>query len=511
MEKRYLLGFDVGTYESKGVICDYQGNIVAKATSKHLLSHPKPGWAEHDPINDWWRDFVTVIRKMFDESGISAEEIGAIGISAICAAIVPVDEHFNPLRNAILYGIDSRSVPQCEELNVKIPPEIMSKMGGPCNVEHFAPKILWIKENEPEVFESAKMFTFDAGWLVGKLTGQNVADKYSAMSTVPLIDQETGEWVPEMCEYVCPPEMLPRVTKSTYEIVGTVTEKAAEATGLAAGIPVTCGTTDAGAEAVSIGVIEPGDAMLMYGSTAFYVVVSENEKARKLNLPKCPYTIDGVTAIAGGMATTGSLTRWLLDTTARELVEDENNGGPSAYSTLFKEAEDVPVGSDGLVCLPYFMGERMPIMDPKAKGTFFGLNLGHTRGHLVRSVFEGIAFGIEHNLRYLRENGVEVNTLTAVGGGTKAPLWLQIVSDVCNVRQIVPEETIGASYGDALMAGLGIGVISSPTEIKKMIKVKKIIKPDAERHLQYEKYNRIYHELYERNADLMHELWREES
>ena len=507
MEKKYLLGFDVGTYESKGVICDHAGNILVTKASKHLLKNPKPGWAEHDPVNDWWKDFKTVVREMLDETGICPEEISGIGISAICTALVPVDEDFNPLRNAILYGIDSRSLPQCEEMNAMFTPEELKRLGGPFTVEFVSPKILWVKENEPEIFARTDKFTMAAGWLVGKLTGVNVSDKYSMGALTPLLDPVTFEYNEEICERVCPSRMLPRVAKSTYEVIGSVTGKAAAETGLAAGTPVIAGTTDAGAEAVSVGVVGPGEAMLMYGSTAFWVVAADGETVRKLGLPYEHYTIDDVACFAGGMATTGSLTRWLLDKTARELVEQEEKGGPSAYGTLFKEAEGIPAGSDGLICLPYFMGERMPIQDPHAKGTFFGLNLMHTRGHLVHAAFEGIAFGLDQNLKKLREQGLEVNTMTAVGGGTKAPLWLQIVSDVCGVRQIVPEVTVGASYGDALMAGLGIGVIDSPEEIRKMVKVKYVTEPDPVKHEQYAKYKRIFNELYERNNDLMHELW----
>lgn len=506
LEKKYLLGFDVGTYESKGVICDYSGKILASTAAKHVLKNPKPGFAEHDPVGDWWNDFKTVVKELLDTTGVKAEEIGCIGISAICTAIVPCDDDFNPLRPAILYAIDSRSVPQCEELNTKLPADVVKKFGGPFTVEHFGPKILWIKENEPEIFAKTKKITFDAGWLVGKLTGNNVVDKYSVGGCLPMINLEDISWNKEMVEMICSMDVLPEIKQSTYDIAGQVTEKAAIETGLFAGTPVICGTTDAGAEAVSVGVINPGDVMLMYGSTAFWVGVCSKEEEEKLGAIHYPYTIDNRGCYAGGMATTGSLTRWLLDKTARELVADEANGGPSAYGTLFKEAEDIPVGSDGLICLPYFMGERKPIEDPNAKGVYFGLNLMHGRGHLVHAAFEGIAYGVRQNIEHIRNQGFEVKELTAVGGGTKSPLWLQIVSDVCNIRQVVPEVIVGASYGDALMAGLAIGAIESPEKIKELVKVKYVVEPDPVKHEQYSKYYEIFKKLYENNKDLMHQL-----
>ncbi|MDY3691690.1 MAG: FGGY-family carbohydrate kinase [Dysosmobacter sp.] len=505
MEQKYLLGFDVGTYESKGVICDFNGRIIAKAASPHNLKSPAPGFAEHDPIGDWWVDFKKVIASLLEQANISSKEIAAVGVSTIMAAITPVDEHCNPLRNAILYGIDTRCVSQAKELNEKIGAERLKNAGGPCGVEHFGPKILWIKENEPEIFDKAKHFTIASGFITARLTGEFYVDKYSVKSAVPMINPKTLTWNDEMCELVCPKEKLPQVADSTYFVIGHVTAAAAAETGLAEGTAVICGTTDAGAEAVSVGVVEPGDTMLMYGSTSFFASVTDVLR-EDTGWWSGPYTLDGLYAYTGGMATTGSLTRWILDNMAADLVEKQGNGELNAYDTLFAEAEDIPLGSDGLICLPYFLGERMPHKDPAARGVLFGLNLRHKRGNVVRAAFEGIGYGIDQNFDLMRKAGLPIHTVTAVGGGTKTPLWMQIVSDICNIKQIIPEVTVGASYGDALMAGLGIGVISSPTEIKKMVKIKYVTKPDPERHAQYAPYKEIYKELYQRNKDLMHKL-----
>ena len=294
----------------------------------------------------------------------------------------------------------------------------------------------------------------------------------------------------------------PRKFCKTYDIIGEVTAEAAAETGLAAGTPVICGTTDAGAEAVSVGVVEPGDTMLMYGSTMFFIHVLKDMVKGAYG----KYTIDGAYAFAGGMATTGSLTRWLRDNTAADLLAKQEAGGENAYAALFAEAKDIPAGSNGLICLPYFLGERMPIQDPNAKGMYFGLNLAHTRGHLVKAAFEGMGFGLDQNLSMLRGYGADMGTATAVGGGTKTPLWIQTVSDITGVRQQVPEVTVGASYGDALMAGLAVGLIESPKKIKEMIKIKYVTEPNPENAAIYDKYRPIFKELYQRNKDLMHQL-----
>ena len=506
MEKKYLLGFDAGTSESKGTLTDLAGNVVATAAVAHGLISPQPGFAEHDPMKDWMHDLRVIVKELLDKSGGKAEEIAAVGISTIMAAVTFVDENCEPLRNAILYGIDSRCIDQAAELNEKIGEErLMSEFGTRLTIEHFGPKILWVKENEPEIFARTKHITFASGFLTARLTGNYYVDRYSAAAALPMLNLKNMEWNDEFCDLVCPKELLPQVT-GTYSVAGNVTKRGAEDSGLAEGTMVICGTTDAGAEAVSVGVVNPADVMLMYGSTAFWISVSDGNsdggKERGAH-----YTIDGRYCNTGGMATTGSLTKWLRNELAPEYVKAEQDGGENAYSALFREAEGIEPGSDGLIILPYFQGERMPLQDPKAKGVMFGLTLRHTRGHIVHAAFEGIGYGICQNLDALRAAGINVERVTAVGGGTKSRKLLQVVSDICGITQLVPEVTVGASYGDALMAGLAAGVIASPEAIKSQVKIKDVVEPNMENHKKYEKYKEIYRKLYERNADLMHELW----
>lgn len=506
MEKKFLLGFDAGTSESKGTLTDLAGNVLATAATAHGLISPQPGFAEHDPMNDWMHDLKIIVQELLEKVGGKAEEIASVGISTIMAAVTFVDENCEPLRNAILYGIDSRCMDQVAELNEKIGDErLLSRFGTKLTVEHFGPKILWVKENEPEIFAKTKHITFASGFLTARLTGNYYVDRYSASAAFPMVNPQTMEWDDEFCDMVCPKEMLPEIT-GTYHIVGTVTEKGSRDSGLAKGTPVICGTTDAGAEAVSVGVTDPANVMLMYGSTAFWISVSDGNSDGAKEFGR-HYTIDGRYCSTGGMATTGSLTKWLRNELAPEYVKAEQDGGENAYSALFREAEGIAPGSDGLIILPYFQGERMPIQDPKAKGVLFGLTLRHTRGHIIHAAFEGIGYGICQNLDSLRDAGICIEQVTAVGGGTKSRRLLQVVSDICGITQLVPEVTVGASYGDALMAGLAVGVIETPEEIKKLVKIKDVIKPDMENNRKYAEYKEIYRQLYERNADLMHALW----
>jgi xylulokinase len=503
MEQTYLLGFDCGTHESKGVICDPDGRVLAISVRSHPLEIPRPGFAEHDPVNSWWKDFKEIVRELLQKTQIVPDKIAAVGISTVMAGITPVDINGDPLRNAILYGIDNRCIKQAEYLNRQIGERrILHHAGRKLDIEMFGPKILWIRENEPDIFARTHKFTMASGFLTSKLTGCYCVDKYSAMAAQPMLNRRTMDWDEDLCRLVCPKEMLPEIV-DTSQIIGGVTKAAAQETGLAEGTPVICGTTDAGAEAVSVGVIYPEEMMVMYGSTTFFLYTTRKYNSGS-GMWAGDYTIKNLYCNSGGMATTGALISWIRDTMARELCAAEEQGKENAYTILSREARNIPVGSNGLMILPYFMGERMPVNDPLARGMIFGLNLRHTRGDIVHAAYEGIGFGICQNLDLLKRQGANMENIIAVGGGTKSRTWLQIVSDICGIKQTVPEVSFGASYGDALLAGLGTGVISKPDDIKKMVKVKEVIEPDFEKTKEYKKYKSVFGELYNRNRDLMY-------
>jgi xylulokinase len=259
---------------------------------------------------------------------------------------------------------------------------------------------------------------------------------------------------------------------------------------------------DAVAEAVSVGAIHPGDLMCMYGTTAFFILAAARATSNPTMWAVC-HAIPGLYGLAAGMATTGALTRWFRDNFARELLA----GDDDPYGALAREAGDVPPGSLGLVLLPYFSGERTPINDPDARGVICGLTLAHTRGHVYRAVLEGTAYGIAHNLEAMREAGAEARRIVAVGGGAKNALWLQIVSDVSGLSQQVPVETIGASYGDAFLAGYAAGLIPSLDTLDSgWVQIGRTVEPDAAAHDRYAEYYTLYRRLYEDTAQIQHAL-----
>lgn len=446
-----LLGIDIGTYSAKGVLVSPSGEVLRQHVIEHDLLVPRPGWAEHDPEGVWWQGLVGLCRELLS-GPYSGSDVGGVAVSAIGPCLLPLDERGEPLRNGILYGVDTRATEEIEQLSAQIPPEELLRHSGTAfTSQAIGPKMLWLKENEPDVWRRTRHLTTASSYLVFRLTGEHVIDRHTASHYMPLIDIESLEWSERYAHLVAPLTLLPRLGWSA-ETAGSVTRAAAAATGLKAGTPVAVGAVDALSEALSVGVTEPGDLMIMYGSTTFFILLLD-APVRDERVWLTAGIFPGQYALAAGMATSGSLTRWFRDELARDLPRER------AYAELFGAAAQVPAGSGGLLTLPYFSGERTPINDPKARGVIAGLDLTHTRDHLFRSALEGVAFGIRHNLETFAALGAPVKRVIAVGGGTRGHVWPQIVGDVTGVSQNVPPQTIGASYGDAFLAGLASGLV----------------------------------------------------
>lgn len=505
MSEGFLLGVDVGTYSSKGVLVKTDGAVVASHSVSHSMDMPKPGYFEHDADDVWWHDFVLIVKNLLDTSGINPKEILGIGASAIGSCVLPVDEQGRPLRPGILYGIDTRASREIEYLERELGKrEIFKTAGSNLTSQASGPKVLWIRDNEPEVYARTRWFLTSEAYLVYKLTGEASIDIYTAGGYAPLYDIHHREWIPEAAELITPLERLPNSYWS-HDVVGKVTTQAARETGLAEGTPVVAGTTDAAAEAVSAGLADFGDMMLMFGSSIFFIMKT-SELIQTQHFWSSNFLEAGSFAFLGGMSTSGSLTTWFRDQFAQWEVQKENEGGQNAYTELARQAAASPPGCKGLIALPYFEGERTPLHDPKAKGVWFGLSLKHTRGDIFRAILEGVAFGIRHNLEVMKDEGVYPRRILAVGGGTKNPLWLQIVADVCNLELYLPEQQIGASYGDAFLAGAGVGLFNNLTEIKQWVKIKEVIQPNLQTGKLYETNYQLFRELYPATKGLMHKL-----
>jgi xylulokinase len=494
----YTLGIDVGTYASKGVIVDGTGRMIAAAECPHSMLVPQPGFAEHRPYEDWWHDVTTLCRQLIAASGLRPDEIAAVGTSAIGPCMLPVDEAGEPLMNAVLYGVDVRAAEEIRELEERIgAARVLDLCGNALTSQSVGPKILWLKRHRPEIHAKAARFVGATSWIVHRLTGAWTVDHYSAAGCSPFYDVGRLDYVAEHAEGICDIEQLPQPLWTT-DIAGTVTSGAAAETGLAEGTPVIVGTIDAAAEAQSVGVREPGELMLMYGSTIFMIMVTA-ERVRDPRLWYAPWLFPGLHAAMAGQATSGTLTHWFRDQLARDLPKE------GAAAALAAEAASSPPGANNLLLLPYFSGERTPIHDPLARGVIFGLTLAHTRADLARALFEGIAFGTQHSLAVLHEAGQEPSAILAVGGGTRNPVWTQATSDIAGLRQVVRRNTMGAAYGDGFLAALAIGA-AKPQDILDWNPVEREIWPDPATRPVYERLERVFRALYPATSDSMHQL-----
>jgi xylulokinase len=506
LAKTYLLGVDIGTYSSKGTLIDaVSGQLAASIEIEHGLSMPKLGWVEHDADQVWWGEFVTISRDLLSSTGIPPEAILGIGVSGIGPCVLPVDENGHPLRPGILYGIDTRASQEIAEIEQALGKEAIVRLSG-SNLDSSAigPKILWIKHHEPDIYEQTRWFLTCQSYIVYKLTGRATVDVYTGCNYGPLIDIENIRWVDQEVAGMNPYAKLPELLW-TCDVAGEVTAEAARTTGLAAGTPVIVGTIDAAAEAISAGLSCFGDMMMMIGSSNS-LIVKTDRLIRTEHFWGLNWLEPNTFAVVGGMTTVGSLTRWFRDHFSQQELAQQAVGGKNAYAALADLLYESPVGARGLVALPYFQGERTPIYDPDACGVLFGLTLHHTRADMYRALLEGVGFGLRHNMDMIQEAGVAPERILGIGGGTKNLAWMQIIADIVNLSISIPLIQMGASYGDAVMAGVGTGVFKNLEGVSRLIQTGITVHPQEKNQQKYRQLYAVYRDLYLQTKQLMHTL-----
>ncbi|MBC7333152.1 MAG: FGGY-family carbohydrate kinase [Actinobacteria bacterium] len=492
MSRHYFLGIDIGTHGSKGVLVDKNGNILAEASREHELLIPLPGYAEHDP-SQWWEDFIYLVKELIGKSGIAGKDIVSVACSAIAPTMLPLDAEGEPLRNAILYGIDNRASKEIVELTEKIGEEkLLEHTGTLLSSQSVGPKILWFIKNEPYLFARTKRIVTATTYLVYKLTGRFFVDYYTASAFNPMFDYKKMQWSNELWEDA-PIDLLPELAWTT-SIAGSVTKRAAIETGLEEGTSVIVGTADAAAEAVSSGVAEKGDLMIMYGTSAFFIEIVDRF-VRSTSVWPAVYLQPGMYAVAAGMSTCGAVMTWF-----KEMLRE------CSYEELDNLAEKVYPGAEGLLALPYFSGERTPVNNPNARGAIIGLSLFHKKDHLFRALLEAIAYGIRDNVENITKAGLPPKRVIAIGGGAKSRVLLQIVSDVARIKQIVPKTRLGACYGDAFLAALGIGRYTRLTDVLDWIEWQIETCPIERNSLLYDKYFELYKSLYTSTLEIVDKL-----
>lgn len=490
MSSEVLLGVDLGTSSTKGVLARPDGEVLATAERPHSVSRPRPGWVEQDAEAVWWADVTAICHELLE--GVQGDAVKGVCMSGLGPCVVALDERGRPLRPAILYGVDTRASEEIAELTERFgADEILERCGSPLTSQAVGPKLLWLRRHEPQVWERTTKFCTASSFLVHRLTGEYVQDHHSASQSDPLYELDRNRWIPEWAEEIAPGIELPRLLWP-WELAGEVSAGAARDTGIPAGTPVAAGTIDTWAEAASVGVRNPGDMMVMYGTTMFLVQVLTEARPHP-HLWSTASLKPGSHNVAGGMATSGALAAWVSELT-----------GSVSHEQLGREAAEIAAGADGLVVLPYFAGERSPLFDPRARGLILGLTLAHGRGHLYRAMLEGSAYGARHILEAMAEAGGEVNRGVAVGGGTRGGLWTQIISDVTAIPgQDVPRVTVGASYGDALFAARATGLAAPGATWNSS---EETIEPDPRNREVYDELYATYRELYPATMEQMHRL-----
>lgn len=483
----YYLGIDTSTTSSKALLIDEQGNVIAVASNPHTLQTPKPLWSEQDP-SEWWDAVAASIKSVLEQAGISGEQVGAVGLTGQMHGLVLLDEVGTVLRPAILWN-DQRTQSQCDEIHQIIGKEKFIQITGNVALTGFtAPKILWVKENEPEVYAKAKHVLLPKDYIRLKLTGEYAMDKADGAGTV-LFDLKARDWSDEVLSALdIPRAWMPRTFEGT-EFTGYVNEEAASLTGLKVGTPVAAGGGDQAAGAVGVGAVEPGIVGLTVGTSGVVFATTPSALIEpEGRLHAFCHAVPGMWHFMGVMLSAAGSLQWYRDTLAPGVSFDD----------LLKGAEAIPAGSEGLQFLPYLSGERTPHPDPLAKGAFIGLTLRHSRAHMTRAVLEGVAFGLKDSFTLIQNAGLgEITQVRASGGGTKGALWRQIMASVLDAELVTVNTTEGGAYGAALLAGVGAGAWDSVAEAcQACIKVTGSTRPEPAESEAYRKSYAVYRELY---------------
>lgn len=483
----YFLGIDTSTTSSKALLIDSSGTVIAVASAGHTLQTPKPLWSEQNP-REWWEAVAASIKSVLEKAGVSGERVAAIGLTGQMHGLVLLDDAGKVLRPAILWN-DQRTQSQCDEIHQVIGKEKFIRITGNVALTGFtAPKILWVKENEPDVFAKAKHVLLPKDYIRFCLTGEYAMDKADGAGTV-LFDLKARDWSDEVLAALgIPREWMPRTFEGT-EFTGQVNEEAARLTGLKAGTPVAAGGGDQAAGAVGVGAVEPGIIGLTVGTSGVVFATTPSALLEpEGRLHAFCHAMPGMWHFMGVMLSAAGSLQWYRDTLATDVSFDD----------LVKEAESASAGCEGLLFLPYLSGERTPYPDPLARGSFVGLTLRHTRAHMTRAVLEGVAFGLKDSFTLIQNAGLgNITQVRASGGGTKGALWRQILASVLEADLVTVNTSEGTAFGAALLAGVGAGAWNDvASACKSTIQVTGQTLPDDEQVKIYRRLYPLYRELY---------------
>lgn len=490
--ERTVLGIDIGTTSVKAVLVSSNGKILDEVSAPHNLISEKSGWAEEN-ANDWWNNTKKVICELKSRNGELFDAVECIGVTGMVPAIVMLDKNGEPIRNTIQQN-DARCVKQIQEISEKIDQnELFNLTGGYTNQQHVLPRMLWVRENEPQIFAKMRYVLGSYDYIVYKLTGKMSVEMNWAVESglFDIRNQKWLKWQMEMFDFN--PEWFPKANPSG-SIVGNVTASAANITGLKEGIPVIAGSADHVASTLSAGITKEGDLLIKFGGAGDILYCTEDIRTS----PKLFFDYHIVPdkyLINGCMAASGSLVKWYLG----DILD---NYGGDALKELDEEASKLPPASDGLIILPYFLGEKTPIFDPNARGIMFGLTLSHTKAHIFRACLEAVIYGFKHHIDTIKEMGYNPKHIIATNGGSRSKFWCQIAADVLNKEVTAYPSHPGSALGVAFLAGMTSGMFSDWEEIHGFLQDFRKYTPNPNSAKIYEKSYKIYRNLYEQTKGL---------
>jgi xylulokinase len=492
----HVLGLDVSTTATKAVLLDTDGRVAATAAAEYPYETPKPLWSEQDPSR-WWDGTATAVRGALEQAGVRAGDVEAVGLAGQMHGLVALDADDRVLRPAILWN-DQRTGAECDRIRETLGLDRLVAITGNDALPGFtAPKLLWVRTNEPEVWSRIAHVVLPKDFVRLQLTGDHAIDRADAAGTL-LLDLARRDWSAEVLEALeLDPAWLPR-TYEGPEVTGTITGGAAEIVGLAAGTPVVAGGGDQAAAAVGLGAVEPGVLSLSLGTSGVVFATTATPLVEpKGRLHAFCHAVPGRWHVMGVMLSAAGSLRWYRDAFAPE----------TGFAELVEEAAAVPSGSDGLLFLPYLTGERTPHPDPRARGAFVGLTVRHGRAHATRAVLEGVAFGLRDSLELMRSIGLaDASEIRATGGGSRSPLWRQIVADVLGTSVVTTSSTEGAAQGAAMLAAVGVGWFESvESACRVLVEVGDAVEPSDDAAAYRGPYDR-YVELYPALAEIFHAI-----
>jgi xylulokinase len=490
-----LLGIDVGTTGTKAALFTPDGRLRALGQAEYRIHHPRPGWAEQDP-EDWWQAVCVAVRQALAGVPGSAEGVAGVAVSSQAPTMLPLNRAGEPVRPALIW-MDRRADAEAVQLGEQVgQSRLVAITGNRADPYYVAPKLLWFRTHEPERFAETALFVQVNGFIGYRLTHEFALDNVHA-ALLQLQDWRTADWSAEVCD-ACgvEPAQFPPVHFG-WHVLGQVSAEAADVTGLRPGTPVMVGTVDGAAAALEAGAVEPGIAAEMTGTSTVLLMANASGVVEPAFIAM-PHAVPGVHLLLGALATSGASLRWYRDQFGLAEANAASQLGLDSYDLLTMQAAKVGPGSSGVIFLPYMMGERSPIWHTNARGVFFGLTLATPRGALIRAILEGTAFALKHNVEVAQQAGVSFSEIRSVGGGARSALWNQIKADVLGLPIRLPQTSVGAAFGAAVLAGMGLGLYSDVRRtLRDLVQLEASYEPDWQNHSLYQELYQVFRGIYE--------------